>query len=70
MGVTLGDDWEVIEDNERIKAEFKDYADGLVRHKETQFVVPPRTAKAIPIYKVKVNYYQYRLFFKQSLFRV
>jgi len=43
--------WEVIEDNESIKKEFLDYFYGLVRHKPSGLVVPPNTAKCIPLYK-------------------
>ena len=46
-------EWEVMEDNEEIKAEFQGYKEGLVRLKEGGWALPPSTAAMIDTYKVK-----------------
>ena len=45
-------EWEIIEDNEQIKAEFTGYKDGCVRLKEGGWAMLPTTAAMIDTYKV------------------
>ena len=45
-------EWQVIEDNEQIKAEFTGYKDGAVRLKEGGWAMLPTTAAMIDTYKV------------------
>ena len=48
-------EWEVIEDNEEIKAEFRGYKEGMVRLKEGGWAMIPSTAAMIDTYKVDHN---------------
>ena len=47
--------WEKIEENEEIKADFLDYHDGLLRHKDG-LVLPPQTVRMLPEYKVRMTF--------------
>merc|ERR1712198_522212 len=44
-------DWKVIEDNDKIKEEFKGYPDGLVRYGDGNLAILPATAEMIKEYK-------------------
>ena len=46
-------EWEVMEDNEEIKAEFQGYKEGMVRLKEGGWAMLPSTAAMIDTYKVQ-----------------
>ena len=46
-------EWEVMEDNEEIKAEFQGYKEGMVRLKEGGWAMLPTTAAMIDTYKVQ-----------------
>ena len=48
----MGPHWQEIEENEEIKKEFADYHAGLARYDEDGLVLPPRTVRMIPKYKV------------------
>ena len=45
-------DWETIEENEEIKAEFLGYKDGMVRLRQGGWALLPTTAAMIDTYKV------------------
>ena len=45
-------EWETIEENEEIKAEFLGYKEGVVRLKEGGWALLPATAAMIETYKV------------------
>ena len=45
-------DWETIEENEEIKAEFLGYKDGMVRLRQGGWALLPSTAAMIDTYKV------------------
>ena len=46
-------EWEVIEENEELKAEFRGYKEGMVRLKEGGWAMLPSTAAMIDTYKVQ-----------------
>ena len=47
-------DWEIIEENEQIKQDFQGeaYRNGLLRHKNNNWVFFPSTVEVLPKYKV------------------
>ena len=47
-------EWETIEDNEEIKAEFRGYKEGMVRLREGGWALLPNTAAMIDTYKVQL----------------
>ena len=49
-------DWEIIEENEQIKQDFKGeaYRNGLLRHKNNNWVFFPSTVAKLPKYKVEI----------------
>ena len=51
-------EWEVIEDNEELKAEFRGYKEGMVRLKEGGWAMLPSTAAMIDTYKVQGSCYR------------
>ena len=51
-------DWEEMEDNEEIKAEFRGYKEGMVRLKEGGWAMLPTTAAMIDTYKVHTTFQQ------------
>ena len=48
-------EWETIEDNEEIKAEFRGYKEGLVRLREGGWALLPATAAMIDTYKARFS---------------
>ena len=60
-------EWETIEDNEGIKAEFRGYREGLVRLKEGGWALLPTTAAMIDTYKVTLFIYSLTTSVKQKL---
>ena len=48
-------DWKVIEDNDKIKEEFKGYPDGLVRYGDGNLAILPATAEMMKEYKVSIK---------------
>jgi len=54
--MTIMTEWETIEDNEEIKAEFQGYKDGMARLKEGGWAFLPSTAAMIDTYKVHFNF--------------
>ena len=56
-------EWETIEENEEIKAEFLGYKEGVVRLKEGGWALLPTTAAMIETYKVYFNIFNFLIIF-------